>query len=473
VSTILNRHYGLSGHPFQGSIAAPALYLSRTHREALAALQWGLQEPSGYTLLTGEAGTGKTTLIYTLLARSHPNVHVVHLSNPKLSFREMLALILAELNIKSRLSRLAMHEALDRALSTFAPARRLALIVDEAQALSDETLDELRLLSNLPAAATKPLQMLLVGQPELVERLRRPELRQLNSRIGARAQLQRLDRAEIYEYIDCRLLAVGGRSQAIFTPRALRRLALHSRGLPRRINVLSHNAMLLAYVANKRRVDGRMVETAVRDYDGWMDGRGGPAFGPATWWNKSTPYAAALLLGLVLWQVAPRAYHLWNDKPPPQAATVPPTRAVARSAKPAAQPADKDTANPARDTTASLPERSMTARSASSIPAEPTGGGTAHAAGGSAIGDESAHHWAGGAPPAVAPPLTPARPERGPRLVITIRSGDTVADLAARYLGSSTHDTLTRVARANPQIRNINLIYPGETVLLPAGEPSR
>ncbi|HLH75382.1 MAG TPA: ATPase, T2SS/T4P/T4SS family [Candidatus Binataceae bacterium] len=434
---MLNQHFGLSANPFQGSSVSAALYLGRAHREVLATLEWGLSEPSGFTLVTGETGTGKTTLIYSLLARSHPEVRIVHLSDPKLGFREMLGLVLAELNIRTRFSRLALVQGFNQALANLAPDRRLVLLLDEAQGLSDQTLEDLRLLANLPAATRTPLQLILVGQPELAARLRQPQLRQFNERIGARAQLSRLERREVAPYVDCRLGAVGGKATTIFSPSALRQLARHSEGLPRRINVLCHNAMLLAYVANQRRVGGGMVRAAAREYGGWLSARaGGSAPAPARpRLRRMGPLAAALMLGLAAWQG-------WEHGAPHSPAR------PARGGMPAA-----------RLVRNSAPRPLVTAMAPAAIAAGPGPMAQAH--------DSQRAPLAALPIPSVVSSL-PAHRQ------IVIHPGDTVGALALQYLGSNAQQTLAQVARVNPQITDINRVFPGETMILPAvGGPSR
>jgi len=433
---MLNQHFGLTANPFQGSSASAALYLGRAHREVLATLEWGLSEPSGFTLVTGETGTGKTTLIYSLLARSHPEVRIVHLSNPKLGFREMLGLALAQLNIRTRLSRLALVQGFNQALANLAPKRRLVLLLDEAQGLPDETLEDLRLLANLPAAAHTPLQLILVGQPELALRLRQLKLRQFNERIGARAQLSRLEPREIAPYVDCRLSAVGGKAATIFSAGALRQLARHSEGLPRRINVLGHNAMLLAYVANQSRVSGSMVQAAAREYGCWLGARPGPPGGSArARLRRLGPLAAGLMLGLVAWQ----GWEYDSRRPParPARASAP---VVPEMAKIAPRPLLME------QRSAALAAGPRAATPVSDLPRAPL----------------------------AALPVPTAAPSGQTHREIIIHSGDTVAGLALQYLGSNAQQTLNQVARANPQIADINLVFPGETMILPAvGGPSR
>jgi type II secretory pathway predicted ATPase ExeA len=263
------QHFHLSGPPFQSASPKNALFLSSTHLEGLATLEWGLsRELNGFTLLTGEAGTGKTTLIYSLLQRDFKQVRIAYIPDPKLSFLEILRVILSELNLYSTAStKLDYLEALDRFLNLRNKGERVAIIVDESQVLSDDALEELRLLSNHGQRYDRCLQLILVGQPELVERLKKPELHQLNGRISARGVLNPLNLEESLKYVQCRLYAQGGASAQIFEPGALRKLLQHSGGIPRKINLLCHNAMLLAYSAGAKKVSLKAAKETAAEYD--------------------------------------------------------------------------------------------------------------------------------------------------------------------------------------------------------------
>jgi type II secretory pathway predicted ATPase ExeA len=291
------QHFGLHGSPFNFT-PPDRLFLSAGHREGLAALKWGFQEePSGLTLLVGEAGTGKTTLIHSLLARQTARVRIASVTNPTATFEQMLQFIVQEIGIhpigKGKL-------AILQALKTFLmdpESDRVVLIFDEAQGLSDEILEELRLLSNSRPNTCQSLQIVLVGQPELTERLSAPKLRALNQRIGARAMLHPLRGTEIYDYVEHLLHEQGGQLK-IFSRGALDWLVRLSGGIPRRINVICHNSLLLAYLEGSVIVKSRHVRAAAAEYDDvvassakrrfrtseaarlalhWLSGRGLPA----------------------------------------------------------------------------------------------------------------------------------------------------------------------------------------------------
>ena len=191
-------HFALSAPPFQFTASPTALFMSRTHRECLAALEWGLlHEPSGLTLLAGEAGVGKTTLLCALLARQYREVRAAYLGNPRLDFVDLLASVLNQLGIRGgRASKAAMLNAFAGFANGLPANERVAVIVDEAQALSDDAMEDFRLLSNLERHGSKAAQIILAGQLELARRLTAPEMRHFNERIGARAVLIPLTRLE-------------------------------------------------------------------------------------------------------------------------------------------------------------------------------------------------------------------------------------------------------------------------------------
>src|SRR5882724_5488509 len=259
------QYFRLKGAPFQPASPDGAVYFSPTHLEGLATLESGLSgELTGLTLLTGEAGTGKTTLIYSLLQRDFKRVRVALIDDPKLSFPEIMQVILRQMNLYSTgTSKLDYLEALDRLLKQRGRDERIAIIVDESQLLSDDVLEELRLLSN---RGDRSLQLILVGHPELAERLTKPELRQLNQRISSRGVLEPLTTAQAIQYVECRLSAQGSSCAAIFERGALKRLLQRSDGIPRKINMLCHSAMQAAYNGAEKKVGYKTANKIAAEY---------------------------------------------------------------------------------------------------------------------------------------------------------------------------------------------------------------
>ena len=257
--------YGLAEGPFGLTPDPKYLFLSVGHKEALAHIHYGIEERRGFVLILGEVGTGKTTLIRHVLKRFGPDVKSVFLFNSSLGFEELLQAVLRDLEVPSPSHRrVDLIDALNEfLLQESQEGRRVVLIIDEAQNLSASVLEEIRMLSNLETARSKLLQIVLVGQPELGERLGQVSLRQLRQRIGLVAELKPLSRKDSVLYVKHRLKVAGAREN-IFTPLALRSVYRTSNGIPRLINVLCDKSLVLGYASNKKRIGRRIVETRGR-----------------------------------------------------------------------------------------------------------------------------------------------------------------------------------------------------------------
>jgi len=260
--------YGLKENPFNATPDPQFIYLGENHREALAQLLYGLREKKGFVVITGEVGTGKTTLLRYLLDKLDGNDHTrtAFLFNPKLNVEDFIRYILEDLGLhvngatKGEYLR-TLHRYL---LDAYQKDDRVVLIVDEAQGLNPELLEEIRLLSNLETSKSKLLQIVLVGQPELNETLSQTAFRQLRQRINMRYHLRPLSRKETTEYIEKRL-RIAGAGGPIFTPRAINKIYSLSRGIPRLINIVCDNALLNGYALDQKVVDKKLVKEAARD----------------------------------------------------------------------------------------------------------------------------------------------------------------------------------------------------------------
>ncbi|MGD0263744.1 MAG: AAA family ATPase [Candidatus Methylomirabilota bacterium] len=279
-------HFGLTEPPFSIAPDPRYLYMSERHREGLAHLLYGIGQPAGFVQLTGEVGTGKTTLCRCLLAQLPPDVDVAFVLNPRLTALELLATVCDELGISTypfeTKSVKVLVDLLHRhLLEAHGQGRRTVLIIDEVQNLSADVLEQIRLLTNLETTTEKLLQIILIGQPELARLLDRRRLPQLAQRITARYHLLPLSRPETCAYIHHRLRVAGG-SDTLFTPAAMRRTHRWSRGVPRMINVICDRALLGAYAHEQDHVDATTVRRAGREVSGRVPGaRRGGRFGRA------------------------------------------------------------------------------------------------------------------------------------------------------------------------------------------------
>ena len=259
--------YGLSDNPFSIAPNPHYLFLSDRHREALAHLTYGLGETGGFVLLTGEVGTGKTTVSRCLLGQLPDNTDTAFILNPSLTELELLATLCDELKItygdNPTLKQLIDH--LSRfLLANHSKGRNTVLIIDEAQHLRPEVLEQLRLLTNLETDTKKLLQVILIGQPELQLLLKRQELRQLAQRITARYHLLPLNEDEIGLYVLHRL-QVAGRFEPLFTGKAIKVLQKYSSGIPRLINLLCERALMAGYAQSRLPIDHHMVRQAAAE----------------------------------------------------------------------------------------------------------------------------------------------------------------------------------------------------------------
>ena len=266
-----NKFFGLKDKPFEITPDPRYLYLSESHREALAHLTYALNESKGFTVITGEVGTGKTTLVQMLLSRLDSHTRIAHLFNPKLGTRDFFKYICQDFGLKT--DGLGTKGEFLALLHTFlmecyARRERVVLIIDEAQTLSPALLEEVRLLTNLETPKAKLLQVVLLGQPELDNTLARSEFRQLKQRISLRFNLKPLNRRETGEYIVRRLKAAGARNTDLFDDDAVKEIYKYSKGIPRLINVVCDNSLMTGFVYEKHRIDRDIVREVIKDMEG-------------------------------------------------------------------------------------------------------------------------------------------------------------------------------------------------------------
>lgn len=291
-------YFGLREEPFSIAVNPKYLFMSARHRDALAHLLYGVASGGGFILLTGEVGTGKTTINRALMEQLPGETDIAVILNPALNADELLATVCDELKIDYDHGNYTLKSLTDKLhaflLDNHSRGRNTVLLIDEAQHLQFDVLEQIRLLTNLETNTRKLLQIILVGQPELSEILSRPELRQLNQRITARYELQPLNREETESYIRHRLQVAGlPASQEIFPPRVEREIHRLAGGIPRLINVLCERVLLGAYGHNQSRADMKTLRQAAAEV---LGGRKSPASAP----RQNLALVAALLLGVLI-----------------------------------------------------------------------------------------------------------------------------------------------------------------------------
>jgi len=287
-------HFGLTEVPFGLTPNTQFYHPLVPHFEALQVLTTALASGEGFIKVTGEVGTGKTLICRKLLNELGDDYVIAYLPNPYLTPNEMRAAVASELGIDASLDQHKLTEALNHQLIALsADAKQVVLLIDEAQMLPHETLEALRLISNLETESKKLMQVVLFGQPELDTRLKQDNLRQLRQRITFSYQLRPLLINETASYVEHRLTVSGYRGAPLFEPRALRMLHQASGGIPRLINVLSHKCLMLSYGLNDRNVSTKLVKLAIKDTESALQQR-----------NLRLPILASVLgieMILVIW----------------------------------------------------------------------------------------------------------------------------------------------------------------------------
>jgi general secretion pathway protein A len=262
--------FGLSENPFNLTPDPKFLFLSKAHEEALSHLKYGIERRKGFVMISGEVGAGKTTICRALLASLPSTVRTALILNPSLSDIELLQTINQEFGINAAHAskKALLDELYEFLINVFVRGENAVLIIDECQNLSPDVLEQIRMLSNLETEKEKLLQIVLVGQPELVKLLSSPSMKQINDRIVLRYHIWPLSLTDTRNYIHHRLIVSGSHGNVLFTKPAFRRIYRYSEGIPRRINAVVERSMLICYLRSTKKVTAGIVDLAIKELEG-------------------------------------------------------------------------------------------------------------------------------------------------------------------------------------------------------------
>src|SRR5512134_784642 len=393
-------HFGLNEPPFRITPHTEFFFSGANRGATLEALLYAITHDEGIIKVTGEVGSGKTMLCRVLVERLPKHVETIYLGNPSLSRDEILHVIAADLQVDSRGERVTilLRSLQEKLIKLYAAGRRVVVLIDEAHAMPMETLEEIRLLSNLESNRHKLLQIVLFGQPELDQHLGLPNMRQLKERITHSFKLEPLVRSDVESYVDFRMRAAGYRGPSVFAAPAMKLISQSSQGLTRRINILADKSLLAAFADWTHQVTAKHARAAIRDSEFTATRRSVPN----AWWFVGAGLVAGLLVGVAL--------HLWNQSGAMHsvaaAARGLPDEAPAAAIAPASPGAPGPTQEPAAAKAARDPEPSpLTAAAAVTAPVS----GTAVAPA-TAVSPVAPTVSASAPADAAAPPPTPPAP---------------------------------------------------------------
>jgi general secretion pathway protein A len=464
--------YGLRESPFALTPDPRYLFMSEPHKEALASAVYGVQERKGFVLILGEVGTGKTTLIRHLLGRFGPNIRSVFVFNPAVSFMELLQLMLRDLELPCpSMRRVEMIDTLnDYLLKEAAAGRYVVVIIDEAQHLSPAVLEEVRMLSNLETARGKLIQILLVGQPELGDKLGRPELRQLRQRISLVAELKPLSYEDTVQYITHRLEVAGREGGDLFSRRALKVIFRASGGIPRLVNVICDKALVLGYGAGAKVIKRRIIKEVLKDWRPFQRLAGPTPRSRGRVLRRRVPNSrplrriaaavalglagAALIVMLVGYKDGPLRSRFWHGLLPSGASgtVVGPAEAPLRAK---AEPATVPPVSPAAPELPPRPDLRSVEPGPTVPPASPAR---------AAAADRPT--------PKPASAAVPVEPSAKAREVV-VAPGEVLSAVIARNYGRSELTLIDFVKSANPDVTSIDVLRTGQRLKLPVYEPGK
>jgi general secretion pathway protein A len=410
------KYYGLKKQPFHITPDPEFLYLSPSHKEAMSAIIYGISQRKGFVAITGAVGVGKTTILRSYLETAErKHLKLVYVFNPQLTFKELIKTIYQELGLETgRNGVLEMLNKLNEVLiEEYRQGNTVVLIIDEVQNMPVDTLESLRMLSNLETSKDKLIQIVLVGQPEFTATLDLDRLRQLKQRLVIRSTIQALTKTESLEYLKFRLKMAGGIPDSVFSASALKKIINKAQGIPRTLNILSDNALVTGFGYQQRPATAKIVREIIQDLDGMRK---------SSFARRWVPAALILSLFVLMagfsWSYRTELFHkigllfsLSQDE-----TTQPKLPKVHTKTRPEVN---------AQQT----------------LPEEPL--------------QVTAQH-----------PLTVSKQETLP-MKKTVVHGDTLSKLANEVYGKSDSDVLGLVRGKNPQIADPNLIHEGSTIIFP------
>jgi len=447
-------YYGLNKEPFHITPDPDFLFESPSHREAYATIAYGVARRKGFVAITGEVGTGKTTVLRAYLnSLDAAQIQTVYIYNPDLSFDELLRTLLTELGEEpgDETTDGILRKIQFKLISLFEQNRTLLLVVDEAQNMPIDTLEKLRMLSNLETSKDKLIQIVLVGQPELDEKLNLYKLRQLKQRIAVRAALRPLTAGESVEYIRHRFEYAGGQFEGILEASALRKLVRHAHGSPRSLNILCDNVLLAGFGADQRPIGAALVHEVAYDMGGLVK----PRFG-----RRERIAAAAMLIltlaGIALGNWQANAAYLRGGSSPANVANTGTTEAE----KPTPPAVDAALAQDTKAVIAEQPQAVAEIRGTTTAPKLDAPVAVA-------------------AEPVKAPEASVAKPPRARtrkapagagEMEYWVKPGENLTRLLLAHYGRNDDAVLLAVQARNPDIQNINMILKGQKLIFPIVE---